>query len=263
MIFKDEAPSAEFSSLLFILWVVIYKMAELYNENNILDFEKSLSLDFENKKLLQRALTHKSFPNENKTLDLKDNERLEFLGDSVLSLAVSTYIFKRFSDFPEGELAKMRAVVVSAPILAEAAKRIDLGRYLFLGKGEEMTGGRERDSILADSMEAIFGALYLDQGFTAASKFILDLLREDIINVAEGNHIQDYKTMLQEVIQQDGNLRPEYEVIDEEGPDHNKTFIVAVKINDNSLGSGQGSSKKEAEQEAAKFALHKLNKLDG
>lgn len=237
-------------------------MSELYNKENIINFEKAIKIEFEDKLLLQRALTHKSFPNENKTLALKDNERLEFLGDSVLSLSVSTYIFKKFADFPEGELAKMRAVVVSAPILSEAAKKINLGDYLFLGKGEEMTGGRERDSILADAMEAIFGALYLDQGFTAAGDFVLSLLKEDIINVAEGNHIQDYKTMLQEVIQQDGNLRPEYEVIDEEGPDHNKTFIVAVKIEDNSLGSGQGSSKKEAEQEAAKFALHKLNKLE-
>lgn len=237
-------------------------MSKMYDRENIISFEKAIDVEFENKKLLQRALTHKSFPNENKTLALKDNERLEFLGDSVLSLSVSTYIFKKFADFPEGELAKMRAVVVSAPILAEAAKKINLGDYLFLGKGEEMTGGRERDSILADAMEAIFGALYLDQGFIAAGEFVLSLLKEDIINVAEGNHIQDYKTMLQEVIQQDGNLRPEYEVIDEEGPDHNKTFIVAVKIEDNSLGSGQGSSKKEAEQEAAKFALHKLNKLE-
>ncbi|MFW6280979.1 MAG: ribonuclease III [Halanaerobium sp.] len=237
-------------------------MSEMYDRENIISFEKAIDVEFENKKLLERALTHKSFPNENKTLALKDNERLEFLGDSVLSLSVSTYIFKKFADFPEGELAKMRAVVVSAPILAEAAKKINLGDYLFLGKGEEMTGGRERDSILADAMEAIFGALYLDQGFIAAGEFVLKLLKEDIINVAEGNHIQDYKTMLQEVIQQDGNLRPEYEVIDEEGPDHNKTFIVAVKIEDNSLGSGQGSSKKEAEQEAAKFALHKLNKLE-
>ncbi len=237
-------------------------MSDLYNNENIINFEKAIGIEFNNKLLLQRALTHKSFPNENKILALKDNERLEFLGDSVLSLSVSTYIFKKFSNFPEGELAKMRAVVVSAPILAEAAKNINLGDYLFLGKGEEMTGGRERDSILADAMEAIFGALYLDQGFTAVGDFILSLLKEDIINVAKGNHIQDYKTMLQEVIQQDGNIRPEYEVIDEEGPDHNKTFIVAVKIEDNSLGSGQGSSKKEAEQEAAKFALHKLNKLE-
>ena len=237
-------------------------MRELFNKSKILEFEKSLDLDFKNKFLVQRALTHKSYPNENRRLNLKDNERLEFLGDSVLSLSVSTYIFNKFSDFPEGELAKMRAVIVSAPILAEVAKRIELGQYLFLGKGEEMTGGRERDSILADTMEAIFGALYLDQGFTAAADFILHLLKVDIINVAEGNHIQDYKTMLQEVIQENGNLRPEYEVIDEEGPDHNKTFIVAVKLKEDSLGSGQGSSKKEAEQEAAKVALDKLNKLD-
>ncbi len=237
-------------------------MCQLYNKRKIKEFEKSLNLNFENKLLIQRALTHKSFPNENRRLNLKDNERLEFLGDSVLSLSVSTYIFNKFSDLPEGELAKMRAVIVSAPILAEVAKRIELGQHLFLGKGEEMTGGRERDSILADTMEAIFGALYLDQGFMAASDLILNLLKIDIINVAEGNHIQDYKTMLQEVIQENGNIRPEYEVVDEEGPDHNKTFIVAVKLNEDNLGSGQGSSKKEAEQEAAKVALDKLNKLE-
>jgi ribonuclease-3 len=237
-------------------------MVQLFNKRKIKEFEESLALDFNDKTLIQRALTHKSYPNENRRLNLKDNERLEFLGDSVLSLSVSTYIFNKFSNLPEGELAKMRAVIVSASILAEAAKRIELGQFLFLGKGEEMTGGRERDSILADTMEAIFGALYLDQGFTAAADFILELLKVDIINVAEGNHIQDYKTILQEVIQENGNVRPEYEVVDEEGPDHNKTFIVAVKINEDSLGSGQGSSKKEAEQEAAKVALDKLNKLD-
>ena len=237
-------------------------MVQLFNKRKIKEFEKSLNLNFNDKLLIQRALTHKSYPNENRRLSLKDNERLEFLGDSVLSLSVSTYIFNKFSDLPEGELAKMRAVIVSAPILAEAAKRIELGQFLFLGKGEEMTGGRKRDSILADTMEAIFGALYLDQGFTAAADFILELLKVDIINVAEGNHIQDYKTMLQEVIQENGNLRPEYEVVDEEGPDHNKTFVVAVKLNEDSLGSGQGSSKKEAEQEAAKVALDKLNQLD-
>lgn len=237
-------------------------MRKLCNKRKTLKFEKSLDLDFNNKFLLERALTHKSYPNENRHLNLKDNERLEFLGDSVLSLSISTYIFNKFSDFPEGDLAKMRAVIVSAPILAEAAKRIDLGQYLFLGKGEEMTGGRERDSILADTMEAIFGALYLDQSFKVVSDFILELLKIDIINVAAGNHIQDYKTMLQEVIQNMGNFRPEYEVIDEKGPDHNKTFIVAVKLNEDSLGSGQGSSKKEAEQEAAKVALDKLDKLD-
>ncbi len=237
-------------------------MGKLFNKRKVKEFEKSLNLDFNDKLLIQRALTHKSYPNENRRLNLKDNERLEFLGDSVLSLSVSTYIFNKFADFPEGELAKMRAVIVSAPILAEVAKRIELGQFLFLGKGEEMTGGRERDSILADTMEAIFGALYLDQGFTAAADFILELLKVDIINVAEGNHIQDYKTMLQEVIQENGNNRPEYEVVDEEGPDHNKTFIVAVKLNEDNLGSGQGSSKKEAEQEAAKVALDKLNKLE-
>lgn len=236
-------------------------MKKDFKNRKVLEFEKSLALNFNDKNLLQRALTHKSFPNENRNLKLKDNERLEFLGDSVLSLSVSTYIFNEFSDFPEGELAKMRAVIVSSAILAEVAKRNNLGNYLFLGKGEEMTGGRERDSILADTMEAIFGALYLDQGFQKVSSFILKQLSVDINNVAAGNHIQDYKTMLQEVIQESGNLRPEYEVIDEEGPDHNKIFQVAVKIDQDSLGSGKGSSKKEAEQKAAEVALNKLNKL--
>ncbi|WP_089857806.1 ribonuclease III [Halanaerobium salsuginis] len=237
-------------------------MSQLFNQRKLMEFEKSLLLDFKDKLLIQRALTHKSFPNENRRLHLKDNERLEFLGDSVLSLAISTYLFTRFSNLPEGDLAKMRAVIVSAPILAGAAKRIELGQFLFLGKGEEMTGGRERDSILADTMEAIFGALYLDQGFETASELILRLLKPDIIDVVEGNHIQDYKTMLQEVIQENGNIRPEYEVIGEEGPDHNKTFKVAVKLKEDNLGSGCGSSKKEAEQEAAKVALDKLNKLN-
>ncbi len=237
------------------------EMAELFNEDKLLEFEKKIDVNFNNKKLIQRALTHKSFPNENRCLSLKDNERLEFLGDSVLSLAISTHIFKEFPEHPEGELAKMRAVLVSAPVLAELAQNLSLGDYLFLGKGEEMTGGRERDSILADTMEAIFGALYLDKGFKAASQLIIKLFAEDIEYAAEGKHIQDYKTMLQEVVQKDGNDRPEYEVTDEKGPDHNKTFVVEVMLNEDNLGSGQGSSKKEAEQEAAKVALHRLNKI--
>ncbi len=230
-------------------------------EKKMTELEEKIDVQFDDKYLLQRALTHKSFPNENRYLDLKDNERLEFLGDSVLSISISTYIFKKFPDHPEGELAKMRAVLVSAPVLAQMARDLDLGEYLLLGKGEEMTGGRERDSILADTMEAIFGAVYLDQGFAVACRIIIDIFSNDIKNAAQGKHIQDYKTMLQEIIQKDGSDRPDYEVIQEKGPDHNKTFIVEVKLRENNLGSGQGSSKKEAEQEAAKVALHKMNEI--
>src|SRR6056297_1989891 len=132
--------------------MVIYKMDQLFNQKKIEEFENALDLNFDDKILVQRALTHKSFPNENKELNLKDNERLEFLGDSVLSLTISTHIFNKFSGYPEGKLAKMRAVIVSAPILAKKAREINIGEYLFLGNGEELTGGRDRDSILADAM---------------------------------------------------------------------------------------------------------------
>ncbi len=236
-------------------------MPRFYDESVINSLEEIININFKDKLLLQRAVIHKSFANENSELSLRDNERLEFLGDSVLSIAISTFIFHNFPDYPEGELAKMRAVIVSTPILASKARESGFGRYLFLGKGEEATGGRKRESILADTMEAIIGAVYLDQGFSTAMDFIINHFKDIINAVEKGEYIQDYKTVLQEIIQQNGIAGPEYLVIDESGPDHNKIFRIQVKNKDRILGSGSGSSKKEAEQEAARKALKNLGKI--
>ncbi|AZO95341.1 ribonuclease III [Halocella sp. SP3-1] len=234
-------------------------MVSLYNEDIISDLEKKIKMSFNDKLLLQRAITHKSFSNENSHLDLRDNERLEFLGDSVLSIVISTFIFDNFPDYPEGELAKMRSVIVSEPILAMQARKIQLGKYLLLGNGEELSGGRERDSILADTMEALIGAIYLDLGIDMARKFIISNFNKIIIDVEKGKYIQDYKTILQELLQKDGFGRPIYQVVDEKGPDHNKSFVIDVLYQDKKIGSGKGSSKKEAEQNAAMAALKNMN----
>lgn len=236
-------------------------MPSLYKERKIQRLEDRLNIEFNDKSLIQRALTHKSFPNENKHLNLNDNERLEFLGDSVLSLTISTYLFRSYNNYPEGKLAKMRAVLVSAPVLAEKARELNIGTHIILGRGEELTGGRDRDSILADTMEAIFGAIYLDKDFSYITDFIINIFKEDIEAVEQGDHIKDYKTLLQEEIQQDSTERPCYSVIKERGPDHNKTFIVKVKFEGKELGLGTGSSKKEAEQKAAKVALGNLGEI--
>ncbi len=235
-------------------------MTEYYSVDKLVELESKLNIKFSNKKLLRRALTHKSFANENAELQIKDNERLEFLGDSVLSLSISTYIFNKYDDYKEGKLAKIRSVIVSAPVLAEKASELNLGKFLLLGKGEELSGGRNRDSILADTMEAILGAIYLDKGFDFAFEFIINNFKSFIYEVDNGNYIQDYKTMLQEVIQKNSNDRPEYEVVKEKGPDHNKEFYVVVNFEKRELGFGKGKSKKEAEQEAAKHALKQLDK---
>lgn len=239
----------------------VVRLKGLYREKKLNQLEEVLALDFKNKKLLQKALTHRSFPNENKELKIEDNERLEFLGDSVLGLTVSNYIFHRFPDYPEGELAKIRSVIVSAPVLAEKARKLEIGKYLLLGRGEEMTGGRDRDSILADSMEALFAAIYLDRGLEPASEFIINLLQKDIEAVESGDEIRDYKTVLQEYLQQDGQKGPDYSVREEIGPDHNKSFLIEVNFKGQLLGTGTGSSKKEAEQKAARSALEKLDHL--
>lgn len=234
-------------------------MTGYFSDNKLEELESKLNIKFSNKKLLRRALTHKSFANENTNLKIKDNERLEFLGDSVLSLSISTYIFNKYDDYKEGKLAKIRSVIVSAPVLAEKALELNLGKFLLLGKGEELSGGRNRDSILADTMEAILGAIYLDKGFDFAFEFIISNFKSFIFEVDNGNYIQDYKTMLQEVIQKNSKEGPEYVVVKEKGPDHNKEFYVTVNFEDRELGFGKGKSKKEAEQEAAKHALKQLD----
>ncbi|MBM7623827.1 ribonuclease III [Sporohalobacter salinus] len=227
-------------------------------EKKLEELQSEIEVYFTDLNLLQRALTHKSYANENRDLNLKDNERLEFLGDSVLDIIVSEYMFNRYPNYPEGKLAKMRASVVSAPTLADKAKKLNLGKYLLLGRGEEMTGGRKRSSILADAFEALVGSIYLDQNLETARGFIMKLMKTDIENAEAGEHIRDYKTTLQEIIQKKSNSRPEYNVIEEKGPDHSKEFTVQVKFDNRSLGKGTGSSKKEAQQQAAKNALQKL-----
>lgn len=216
-------------------------------------FEDIINYTFENKNYILEALTHSSYSNENK--NSKFNERLEFLGDSVLSIVISDYLFKKEKSLPEGELTKLRANIVCEESLSEVASQIHLGEYLLLGKGEEATGGRERISILADALEAIIAAIYLDGGLKEASKFILRYMEEIIEDSLEGRIFRDYKTCLQEVLQSKGEQHIWYNLIEEKGPDHNKRFIMEVGMNDEVLGVGEGKSKKDAEQIAAKHAL--------
>lgn len=229
-------------------------------KKNLYKLQKLIQIKFRNRELLQEAITHKSYANENRASFNKNNERLEFLGDAVLDLVISEYIYKKYESYPEGELAKTRAVVVSAPTLARIAKKLDLGQFLMLGKGEEMTGGRERDSILADAFEALVGAIFLDRDLKTVSKFIQNHLVAEIELVERGENIQDYKTLLQEEIQRRSNTRPVYRVIHEEGPDHDKRFTIQVEYKNEVIGQGMGKNKKEAQQRAAENALAKLNK---
>ncbi|MFW5984878.1 MAG: ribonuclease III [Halanaerobiaceae bacterium] len=236
-------------------------MVKVIDKKSLLQLENKIGFEFSKKSLLQKALTHKSFANE-KEDDFQDNERLEFLGDSVLDLAISSYLYQAHPCKPEGELAKMRSVLVSEPVLAQKSQAIDLGDFIFLGRGEEQTGGRTRKSILADTLEAVLGAYYLDKNYQQAENFILDFFKKEIKEVASGNYQKDYKTILQEVIQKDNTGYPEYRVVKTEGPDHNKMFVVKVYFADQCLGKGRASSKKSAQQKAARTALETLNQLE-
>lgn len=216
------------------------------------EFEKTLGHEFTNKDLLEEALTHSSYTN-GKTR--RSNERLEFLGDSVLSIVVSDYLFENLLNLPEGQLTKLRAAIVCEQACYGFAKKIKLGEQLYLGKGEENTGGRERRSILADAFEAVIAAIYLDGGIDAATKFILPFV-PSIESLKSGKvMIGDYKTILQEIIQQNPEERVVYELADERGAAHHKVFVSNVLLNGQVIGTGEGSSKKEAEQSAAKEAI--------
>ena len=223
---------------------------------NISKFEDTIGYTFENKSYILEALTHSSYSNENK--NYKFNERLEFLGDSVLSIVISDFLFKKERNLPEGELTKLRANIVCEESLSDVAMEIHLGEYLLLGKGEEATGGRERISILADAFEAVIAAIYLDGSIEDAKKFILTNMEDIILDARRGKIFRDYKTHLQEVLQGKGESNIWYKLIDEKGPDHNKRFIMEVGINKDVLGVGEGKSKKEAEQFAARVALNKI-----
>ena len=229
----------------------------MIGENELKELQDSIGYHFKDNNLLLQALTHSSYANEQKIHKRSDYERLEFLGDAVLELVSSHYLFKRYPDKKEGEMTKMRAAMVCEPALAYCASAIHLEKYLILGKGEEATGGRYRESIIADVMEAIIGAIYLDSGITAAKahieKFILD-------NPEEKQIFYDSKSVLQEIVQRDnvGELR--YEICGEKGPEHDKIFESAVYVGDKKLGEGSGRTKKAAEQKAAYQAILELKK---
>ncbi len=214
------------------------------------ELEKTIGYSFKDKELLRLALTHSSYANEKG--NRRDNERLEFLGDSVLGFITAEYLFSSLSDRPEGELTKLRANAVCEKSLAEFAKQIDLGQFLLLGKGEMMTGGRERPSILSDAFESVIAAIYLDSGIEEAKRFVLRFVSSTSTDTRE---VTDYKTLLQEVIQKNPDEHLTYSLAAESGPDHNKTFTVEVFLNSNCIGTGDGPSKKKAEQAAAKEAL--------
>ena len=218
------------------------------------DLQNKIGYQFKNPALLNEALTHSSYANEHKSQHIKYNERLEFLGDSVLSIVVSDYIYKNCPELPEGELTKLRASLVCEKSLYEFAKKIDLGKYLILSKGERNNGGADRPSILSDAFEALIAAIYIDGGIAPASKHILNFVIPAIKN-SKKKKINDYKTTLQEIIQKNPGEKLEYVLVRESGPDHNKHFFVEVHLNSNVIGKGGGRSKKEAEQQAAREAL--------
>lgn len=216
-------------------------------------FEEHLQYKFNSKELLKNALTHSSYANETHSAS-GSNERLEFLGDSVLSIIVSEYLYKHFKNLPEGELTKLRASLVCEKTLCMFSKQMNVGSYLLLGKGEANNHGNERASILADAFEAILAAIYIDGGMDAAKKHVLRFIVPELEN-REFDLFTDYKTSLQEVIQRNPEERLAYVLTDETGPDHDKRFTVEVHLNSNVIGTGVGKSKKQAEQEAAHQAL--------
>ena len=224
------------------------------------DLEKRLNYSFHNPALLEEALNHSSYANEHRAAGIRSNERLEFLGDSVLGFVTAEFLFCQHPDLPEGDLTLIRAALVCEQSLYEVARKLDLGKYLKLGRGEETGGGRERTSILADATEAVFAAVYLDGGIEAASGLIhrclLDAGKEEVLEERR----RDYKTALQELVQRQADQVLTYHMVGEVGPDHDKTFQAEVRLNGQPIGSGSGHSKKEAEQAAARAALEAVEK---
>lgn len=220
-----------------------------------------IHIEAQNYQQLSMALTHPSFILENEGLELVNNQRLEFLGDAVVDLVVGEYLYQEFPQYPEGILTKMRAALVCEGTLANAARRINLGEYLLVGKGEKCCGGTERSSNLADAWEALIGALYLELGIDAVRKLMISHIQPEIEQVRKG-HYGDYKTQLQELIQQNPDAVIEYQIIDEQGPDHAKKFTASVLVNHMEQAKGTGKTKKEAEQSAACQALIQLGQIE-
>ena len=231
----------------------------MIEKNKFDKLEDLIGYKFKEKSYLQTALTHSSYVNEHKSS--KDNERLEFLGDSVLSLIVSNYIFSYKSNLKEGELTKIRSILVCEKSLMKVAEKIDIGSYMRLGKGEKNSGGNKRASILADAVEALIAAMYLDSDFDTVSRYVLSWLEEDIVIALSNKKNYDYKSKLQEEIQKVKGRTIKYEMLDMKGPDHDRTFTIGVYRDDEMIGTGTGRSKKDAEQISAKDALEKMGIL--
>jgi len=221
---------------------------------------RKLQVDINDLDLLHQAMTHRSFLGE--SAEAMSNERLEFLGDSVLGIVVAEYLYSQFPDRTEGELAKAKAVAVSEPVLAESAKALGMQDMVLMSSGEEASGGRRRLSIMADAFEALIAVIYLDSGLEAARQFILRALESILQDIERKEHIRDYKTLLQEHTQGIYKKAPQYVVLDEQGADHDKTFTIEARLDDRVLGCGVGKSKKQAEQAAALKALETVQKCD-
>lgn len=225
---------------------------KLEKEEKLKKLEENIGYTFKDINLLKNALTHTSYANEH---DMKSNEKLEFLGDSILEFISSDYMYKKYTLLKEGELTKVRATVVCEKSLYKIAKTHNFSDFLYLGKSEVMTGGNKRPAILADSVEAVIAALYIDGGLEVAKRFIIDNLKDEIEIATKNVGRKDYKTVLQEELQKNGDVNIEYKIINESGPDHDKRFEAQVLLNGKSLATGKGKSKKEAEMQAAKKAL--------
>lgn len=223
---------------------------------NLKKIEKIIGGSFRNQKLLKQSLTHRSYLNEHPKQKLSSNERLEFLGDAILEFLVSKFLFKKLPETSEGELTAIRSRIVCTRSLAKIGRQLKLGDHLLLSKGEEASGGRKNSSLLANSVEALIGAIFLDQGEVAVEKFIGRRFKQAIEEASSGQ-LKDNKSLLQEKIQENQKLTPHYEILSEEGPDHAKSFTVGVFAGQKKLGEGKGNSKQEAEEEAAKGALEK------
>ncbi|MBQ9206552.1 MAG: ribonuclease III [Treponema sp.] len=221
-------------------------------------FCKNISIKFSNLSLLELAFTHRSCSQEGKVHKHENNERLEFLGDSVLGMATAAYLYEHLMDNPEGDLAKIKSTVVSEQSLAPIALKIGIDKMLILGKGEEMSGGRKKRAILADAVEAVIGAYYLDSGYKSAEKLVLSFMIPEIAAVLENKGTKDYKTMLQEAHQKKYKICPVYELVKESGPDHERVFWVSVHLKDATYGPEKGKSKKEAEQNVAQKAWNEI-----
>ena len=220
-------------------------------------FLKDIRVKFNDLNLLNLALTHKSYVNDSRSVD-RNNERLEFLGDSVLGIVVTEYLYKEYESYNEGELARIKSFVVSEDTLSKIARIINLNQFILIGKGEEFSGGRMKKAILADCFEAFLGGFYLDSNLEKIKSFVLKFISEEISLVVNDKHEKDYKTLLQELAQKSYKICPVYTLRKEDGPEHNKIFYMQVSINDQVIGNGEGKSKKDAEKQAAKNGYIKI-----